>query len=281
MDFGNPSVTFLCDTLSTKRGPEAPEMGLQAIIFDVDGTVAETADLHRAAFNRAFQQHGLAWHWDREIYSQLFPVEFTLPKLRLFAAAMRRSSNAQGPSHATLAGIAALKAQIYCRLLQKHGAPLRPGVVRLLKEARHEGVLLAAVSTSSRTETRALLGATLGFQALSWFSSLKTAEHATVPAAGRALYQAVLQDFGIEGHRAVAIEDSASGANAAINSGIPVLITPSLYTASTRFTAAALTVSDLGQPAEPFTVISGDPHGHVYACPALLRKISAPKAAAA
>ena len=281
MDFGNTPVTFPSDTLSTDQEPEAPKMGLQAIIFDVDGTVAETADLHRAAFNRAFQEQGINWHWDREIYSQLAPVEFSLPKLRLFAAATRRSGQCDTPGHQDIAKIAARKAQIYCNLMREGRARLRPGVARLMKEARHEGLLLGAVSTSSRAETQALLTATLGFHGMGWFSVLKTSENAKLQGAERSLYQAVLDEFGLKGRQAIAIEDSPSGAAAAAECDIPVLATPSLYTASNHFNMAALTVSDLGQPVEPFTVINGEPDGATFVSPSMLRSISKPKAAAA
>lgn len=256
-------------------------MALQALIFDVDGTVAETADIHRAAFNRAFKMQGLSWHWDREIYSQLAPVEFSLPKLRLFAVASRRSGHGTVPDHAELAKIAALKSQIYCRLLREGAAHLRPGVARLMKESMHEGLALGAVSTSTRVETQALLTATLGFQNLNWITSLKTAEDANLHSAERSLYRAVLDDIGLKGHQALAIDDSASGAAAAADNGLAVLATPSMYTSSHRFDRADLTLSDLGQPTEPFTVISGCAHSHAYVSPALLREIALPKAAAA
>ncbi|NOR62027.1 MAG: HAD hydrolase-like protein [Rhodobacteraceae bacterium] len=256
-------------------------MGLQALIFDVDGTVAETADLHRAAFNRAFAEHGLSWHWDREIFSQLAPVEFSLPKLRLFSVAMRRSGQGHVPSHSELANITKRKAHIFCQSVREGAARLRPGVVRLMQEALHEGLSIGAVSTSSRAETQALLIATLGFHNMHWITSLKTAEDAQVPAAERSLYKAVLDDFDIVGRRAFAIDDSASGALAASRNGIPVLATPSMYSASSRFDNAALTISDLGQPAEPFTVISGKAYGHPFVSPALLRALLALKAEAA
>ena len=40
---------------------------LQAFIFDVDGTLADTEQAHLAAFNHAFAQEGLDWHWDSEM----------------------------------------------------------------------------------------------------------------------------------------------------------------------------------------------------------------------
>jgi len=256
-------------------------MELQAIIFDVDGTVAETADLHRAAFNRAFDEHGLSWHWDREIYSQLAPVEFSLAKLRLFAAATRQSGYQHGPSHTDIVKISTRKAQIFCQMAREGKARLRPGVARLMQESLHEGLLLGAVSTSSRAETHALLSATLGFQGIGWITSLKTAEDTPIDASKRPLFQSVLDDFAIQPHRAVAIDDSVKGANSAVRAGIAVLVTPSMYTASHRFEMASVTLSDLGHPTEPFTVINGETMGHTCVSPAMLRQIIGLKAAAA
>ena len=256
-------------------------MGLQALILDVDGTVAETADLHRAAFNRAFDEQGLGWHWDREIFSQLFPIEFTLPKLRLFSIAAQRSGHAHVPSHEQLAKIAARKAQLFCTLTRENEVRLRPGVARLLRESRHEGLSLAAVSTSTRAEAQAVLTAALGFHTMGWFTCLKTSENAGVPAAEKSLYQAVLDDFGLKGRQAVAIEDSITGANATARCGIRTLVAPSMYTASSSFDMASLVVSDLGHPAEPFTIIKGQTGGRGFVSPALLREMMSPKAAAA
>ncbi|MCF6271787.1 MAG: HAD hydrolase-like protein [Rhodobacteraceae bacterium] len=256
-------------------------MDIQALIFDVDGTVAETADLHRAAFNRAFSEHGMGWHWDREIFSQLMPVEFTLPKLQLFAMALERTGHAPAPDMAMLAKIAARKAHIFTKSLREGSIRLRPGVARLMQEARHEGLSLAIVSTSSRVETEALLTATLGFHALGWFSALKTADITTPPACERQLYRAVLDELGIEGPRAIAIDDSDEGITAAASCGLQAIATPSLYTASSAFIPATLVLSDLGQPAEGFTLLKGNTCDHSFISPALLRHIFAPNAAAA
>ena len=282
MHFGNNPVTFLSDTLSTENiEPEAPKMGLQAIIFDVDGTVAETADLHRAAFNRAFQEQGLNWHWDREIFSQLSPVEFSLPKLRLFSLAIKRSGAARVPSHEDLVNVAVRKAHYFCQSVHNGAAHLRPGVARLMQECVHEGLLLGAVSTSTRAETQSLLAAVLGFHTMGQIASLKTAEDANVQTAERSLYRAVLDEFGLTGNRAIAIDDSTIGAAAARQTGLAILATPSMYSSSHRFENTAVILSDLGQPAEPFTVMNGDAHGHTYVSPMLLREIAVPKAAAA
>ncbi|MBD0267857.1 MAG: HAD family hydrolase, partial [Cyanobacteria bacterium Co-bin8] len=48
---------------------------LQALIFDVDGTLAETErDGHRLAFNRAFADFDLGWDWPVGLYGRLLTV---------------------------------------------------------------------------------------------------------------------------------------------------------------------------------------------------------------
>nr|WP_272945758.1 HAD family hydrolase [Pseudooceanicola atlanticus] len=47
---------------------------MKALIFDVDGTLAETEEAHRAAFNRAFAAQGLDWHWNQATYGRLLAV---------------------------------------------------------------------------------------------------------------------------------------------------------------------------------------------------------------
>jgi len=256
-------------------------MGLQALIFDVDGTVAETADLHRAAFNEAFAELGIGWHWDRAIYSQLAPVAFDLPKLRLFALATRRVGAAHVPSATKLAAIASRKAQLYCKSVRQGAARLRPGVARLINEARFDGLSIAAVSTSSRAETEALISATLGFHSLGWFNNIQTSENAGAPSCIATLYRLSLGEMGISPDRAIAIGDSETSNSAAARSGLKTIVTPSLYTSSNRFIDAALVISDLGQPNQPFTVLRGETSGQGFVTPALLHQILAPKAAAA
>ena len=54
-------------------------MTLKALIFDVDGTLAETEEAHRAAFNRTFAEAGLAWDWSVGDYTCLL---YTSPSPR-------------------------------------------------------------------------------------------------------------------------------------------------------------------------------------------------------
>ena len=59
---------------------------LHALIFDVDGTLAETEELHREAFNRAFAAEGLSYRWDQARYRSLLLVTGGRQRLEHFFA---------------------------------------------------------------------------------------------------------------------------------------------------------------------------------------------------
>ena len=47
---------------------------IKALIFDVDGTIADTERAHLAAFNHAFAEEGLDWRWDEALYTRLLEI---------------------------------------------------------------------------------------------------------------------------------------------------------------------------------------------------------------
>ena len=47
---------------------------VEALIFDVDGTLADTEEAHRQAFNQAFCAFGLDWDWTPQRYRDLLRV---------------------------------------------------------------------------------------------------------------------------------------------------------------------------------------------------------------
>ena len=65
-------------------------MRLQALIFDVDGTLADTErDGHRVAFNTAFAEQGLDWHWDETLYGELLRVTGGVERMAHYASEYR------------------------------------------------------------------------------------------------------------------------------------------------------------------------------------------------
>ena len=78
-------------------------MAIKAIIFDVDGTLADTEDAHRVAFNRAFAENNLDWNWDVVLYGKLLEVTGGKERLRYFIETclpnLMRARSIRSPIH--------------------------------------------------------------------------------------------------------------------------------------------------------------------------------------
>lgn len=232
-------------------------MTLQAVIFDVDGTLAETEELHRAAFNAAFRDAGLDWVWDRELYHDLLAVEGGLARIRHFVEARHPRDLARMEHEGRFERLHAAKAAAFLSLLEE-GAGLRPGVARLIEDVRSSGLKLAACTTSTRENFEGLILNAFGFDALDWFSAVVTREDVESAKPDPAPYRLTLERLGVPAEAAIAIEDSARGVQAARSAGLEVIAAPGLYTRDEDFSGALLAISDLGEPQAPFEVLAGE-----------------------
>ncbi len=228
-------------------------MRLEALIFDVDGTLAETEELHRQSFNLTFQQFKLGWHWDPELYTKL--LQTTGGKERM----IRYVEHYRPQERHVLERLPALhrtKTRSYLDLLGKGALKLRPGIERLIDEAQDRGVKLAIATTSTPLNVKALLRATLGEDAPNWFA-IAAGDVVDRKKPDPAVYFEALEALGVGPRNAIAFEDSANGLRAARRAGIAVVATPSLYLTSEDFSGAAVVVSNLGEPGRPFEHLAG------------------------
>lgn len=223
---------------------------LQALIWDVDGTLAETEiDGHRLAFNAAFESLGLPWRWSVPRYVELLAV--TGGRERLLHDMARRAD-----APADLAGREALAATLhatknrrYAELVAAARIALRPGVRALIDEAEAAGLRLAIATTTSGANVQALLEAQLGAGWRSRFAAVVCAEEAPLKKPHPQAYRISLERLGLSGQEALAIEDSPNGVAAATAAGLPVLVTRSLPFAGSDFSPAMAVCDDLTQAA--------------------------------
>ncbi|SDX07777.1 haloacid dehalogenase superfamily, subfamily IA, variant 3 with third motif having DD or ED [Albimonas donghaensis] len=245
-------------------------MTLQAVIFDVDGTLAETEELHRAAFNAAFAEAGLDWVWERELYYELLAVEGGLARIRHYAEAWRPRDLAMMEHAGAIEALHAAKTAHFLASMEE-GAALRPGVGRLLSDLRGSGVRIAACTTSTREAFEGLILNAFGFEALDWFAAVVTREDVQAPKPDPAPYRLVLERLGLRPECALAIEDSARGVASARGAGLDVVAAPGIYTRGEDFSQALVVLSDLGEPHVPFEVLAGDPGPFSWVDPDALR----------
>ncbi len=226
---------------------------LRALLFDVDGTLADTEGQgHRVAFNRAFADAGLDWYWDEPLYRELLAVTGGKERMRHYIDRYRPDFTApEGGLTAFLAELHQAKNRHYAELLAQGAVPLRPGVERLLRQAREAGVTLAIATTTSPENVTALLENTLGAESLGWFAEIGAGD--VVPAKKPApdIYFYVLERLGLEADQTLALEDSANGVRAAVAAGVPTLVTANDYTREDDFTGALEVVDQLGEPGSP------------------------------
>lgn len=218
--------------------------GLRALIWDVDGTLAETeADGHRVAFNRAFAERGLDWQWDDATYGRLLAITGGKERIAHWWRQVDPAAAADGTAPSFVAALHAAKSRHYEALVAAGAVALRPGVVRLLEEARRARLTLAIATTTQPGNVRALLQHTLGDQAIGWFDVIGAGD--VVPAKKPApdIHRWVLARLGLAPTQALAIEDSAPGVAAACAAGLPVLAVRSRYTRGDCL-AGALAVLD-------------------------------------
>jgi len=142
-------------------------MGLEALIFDADGTLAETDELHRAAYNAAFKSHDLDWTWSPAIYARLPSAATTADVIRSYVAQYRNTDTGRRLLEALLDDLVAAKDAKYSRLIENGGAMLRPGVARLLREARNARVPIGITTLLNRNDFEFMLQNHLGVGAAS------------------------------------------------------------------------------------------------------------------
>jgi HAD superfamily hydrolase (TIGR01509 family) len=218
---------------------------VKALIFDVDGTLAETEEGHREAFNAAFAEAGLDWAWDIDLYRDLHRVTGGKERMRHYAD--RLGISRADLSDAALAKLHRRKNELYSERVRAGQCPLRPGVERLIRASHASGLRLAICTTTSRVNVNALIEATLGPGGLDLFEVIVAGEDAPAKKPAPDAYLLVLKALQLRPDECLAFEDSRNGLMAAQAAEIATVVTPSRYTSEEAFDGAALVLPDLGE----------------------------------
>ena len=215
----------------------------KAIIFDVDGTLSETEETHRRAFNLAFGKAGLPWHWDAPLYAELLGVTGGKERIRHYIDHHEASGVPPGDIDEFVARLHRDKTAAYTSMVATGDVTLRPGIFRLIQDAQAQGFRLAIATTTTPANVDALLRATLGRSDM--FEVICAGDSVPEKKPAPDVYLDALRKLGLRAADCVAIEDSRNGLLSACAAGIRTVVTPGMYTADQDFDAAALIVDDL------------------------------------
>ena len=218
---------------------------LKALIFDLDGTLADTEETHRQAFNAAFIELALWWYWSPLLYARLLAVSGGKERLRHYIGTLRVPAAERERLLHIVPALHDTKTRIYTELLVRGQRPFRAGVLPLLRAAREAGLKLAIASTTTSANVNALLQANLGAAPDIGFDVVACGDQVARKKPAPDIYRLVLASLRLPGEACIAFEDSVNGLRAAKAAGLMTVVTPSRWTAEEGFTGADLVLPSL------------------------------------
>jgi len=220
-------------------------MTIKAIIFDVDGTLADTEDAHRIAFNKAFAENNLPWNWDVALYDKLLKVTGGKERIKYYVSDFLTGYAQPENFDDFVKHLHKTKTAHYTAMLAAGQIPLRPGIKQLITDARAAGITLAIATTTSPENVAGLLEVGLGKDWESCFAANGCGDIVPAKKPAPDIYLWVLDKLGLPAADCIALEDSYNGLRSALAAGIKTYVTTNPYTHSHDFDGAAGIFDDL------------------------------------
>ena len=233
-------------------------MPIKAIIFDVDGTLADTENGHRESFNKAFAESGLNWNWDAYLYDKLLKVTGGKERIKYFVESFLTGFAKPEDFEEFIKHLHKVKTAHYTAMLREGKIPLRPGIRQLLADARAGGIRLAIATTTSPENVATLLQQGLGADGESWFEVIGCGDIVPHKKPAPDIYIWVLEKMGLPAAACIALEDSENGLRSSLAAGIKTFVITNRYTRNQDFSGAAAVFGDLSDP-DNFYHIAGLP----------------------
>ena len=229
-------------------------MDIKAIIFDVDGTLADTEDAHRIAFNKAFAENGLDWNWDVALYDKLLKVTGGKERIKHFVEDYLKDFSKPANYDDFVKHLHKVKTAHYTAMLAAGQIPLRPGIEQLITDAHRAGIKLAIATTTSPENVAGLLEVGLGKDWQKYFDSVGCGDIVPHKKPAPDIYNWVLAELKLAPQDCIALEDSNNGLRSALAAGIRTYVTTNPYTHRQDFADAAAVFDDLSDLANFYKV---------------------------
>ncbi len=233
-------------------------MKLKGIIFDVDGTIADTEEIHRQAFNQTFREFDLDWNWSVSDYQRLLAISGGQERLKSCLSKDEVLKSKLEIPNRFIQELHRKKSENYRILLGGGNIQARLGIIRLIREAQDNNIMLGIATSSSGANLRVLIDKIMQTRPETLFSAIATSDTVFDKKPSPVVYQCVLAGLGLMAENCVVIEDTCNGNRAALDAGLKTIITTHQYTVDNDFDGASLVVNHLGEPDRPFVIANGD-----------------------
>jgi len=248
---------------------------LDALIFDVDGTLVDTEELHRQAYNQAFLNFALGWDWDVDSYAKLLKVSGGETRVAHYIDLIDLPPAEKIRLRRLIPAIHNEKTRLYGELMASNGVRPRAGVARLISEAQAADVRVGLVASSASANVEALVSSALGNDLRQAIGAIVCSDMVKRKKPAPDIYELLLTTLRVSPGAAVAFEDSANGLLAAKAVGLYTIVTPNRWTLQQKLDGADLILPSLGDPDKPLDTASNAVIGASYLDLATLESLRA------
>lgn len=238
---------------------------LKAVIFDVDGTLAETElHGHRVAFNLAFKEHQLGWHWDIKLYEKLLAVAGGKERMRYFLSKFCTNVKSYYSINNLIYKLYVSKTEYYMKLLENKSMYLRPGIFRLLNEIKDMDMRIVIATTTAFDNATALIKNTLGEHTLKWFDYIAAGDIVSRKKPAPDIFIHCLDELKLDAASCITVEDSSNGVKSSVRAGIKTIVTLNKYARNKNFDGAISVFNHLGEKNKKCKLIHGKEINNSY-----------------
>eukprot|EP00897_Mesotaenium_endlicherianum_P000567 jgi/Mesen1/10510/ME000083S10017 len=225
------------------RKRDGARAALDALIFDCDGVILESEDLHRRAYNATFEHFNVQCPgssspvvWTPEFYDDLQNrIGGGKPKMRWYFGEHGWPTSTISPSAPTGRAPTIRKSSILAR----------PGVLQTMDAARAQGYKVAVCSAATRGSVVVTLGCLLGKERFESLDCFLAGDDVEKKKPDPSIYKLAAQKLGVDPQQCLVVEDSAIGLKAALGADMRCIITYTSSTKSQAFEGASAVVEDL------------------------------------
>ncbi|KAM2554598.1 hypothetical protein TB2_018703 [Malus domestica] len=258
----NLSISSTRKRLSLSVSVSASSSALQALIFDCDGVILESEHLHRQAYNEAFAHFNVRCsssasqplNWDLHFYDQLQnQIGGGKPKMRWYfkehgwpsSTIFEKPPEDDEGRAKIIDTIQDWKTERYKEIIKSGTVEPRPGVIRLMDEAKASGKKLAVCSAATKSSVILCLENLIGIERFQGLDCFLAGDDVKEKKPDPLIYITAAKRLGVSEKDCLVVEDSVIGLQAATKAGMSCVITYTSSTAEQDFKDAIAIYPDL------------------------------------